>query len=402
MAGIYGFLSGILTLQADGPFTERLLNICMHRNLLVTDVKRCGKDRVFFKTDVASFRQMHTPVHRTKTRIRIKKKSGLPFILKRFKKRTPAFAGLLIIICAIAYASTHVMGITVFGNTKTDTQTICAALSECGLKLGVKTSDIDNDLVRNKMMNKLDNLAWIGINANGSRVYIEIIERLEKENGLDKDAAACNLIASKDGIIEKTEVRDGQTLVKNGSGVRKGDVLVSGIIDNPTNGFGFTKARGEVYAKTRYTKTREYKLSYTESIFTGKSKRKYNLKIMNLELPLYFNGRPPYQKFTASEDIKEYRVPVDIVPSVFIRKDEYLEYYDEEKTRTISEAVETGVSELTQELKQELPEGAAIKDQKISHTLTEHGGVEVTAELICSENIAVESIIETPMLKGEE
>ena len=85
---IYGLLSGMLTVQADGPFTERLLNICMHRNLLVKDVKRCGNNRVIFKTDIASFMQMHTPAHRTKSRIRIKT-IGTAVFDKRFRKRLP-------------------------------------------------------------------------------------------------------------------------------------------------------------------------------------------------------------------------------------------------------------------------------------------------------------------------
>ena len=245
-------------------------------------------------------------------------------------------------------------------------------------------------------MNKLDDLAWIGINANGSRVYVEIIERIEKEKGLEKDGAACNLIASRDGVIDHTEIREGQTLVKKGSGVRKGDVLVSGIIDSPVDGFRFVKARGEVYAKTVYSKKREYKLNYTESHYTGKSKVKYSVKVLDTELPLYLNGKPPYQKFSADESINEYRIPIDIVPSLFIRKNKYSEYYDEEKSRTVSEAIEAGINELTDEVKSELPEGAEIKEQDESHTLTEHGGVEVTVELTCLENIAEQSVIETP------
>lgn len=394
---IYGLLSGMLTVQADGPFTERLLNICMHRNLLVKDVKRCGNNRVIFKTDIASFMQMHTPAHRTKSRIRIKKRSGLPFLIKRFRKRLPVLVGIIAIGIVLGYASTHIMGITVFGNSRIDTQTIYNSLSECGLSLGAKTSDIDNDLIRNKMMNKLDDLAWIGINANGSRVYVEIIERIEKENGLEKDGAACNLIASRDGVIDHTEIREGQTLIKKGSGVCKGDVLVSGIIDSPVDGFRFVKARGEVYAKTVYTKKREYKLNYIESHYTGKSKARYSVKVLNTELPVYLNGKPPYQKFSVNESINEYRIPIDIVPSLFIRKNIYNEYYDEEKSRTASEAIETGINELTQEIKSELPEGAEIKEQNESHTLTEHGGVEVTVELTCLENIAEQYVIESPL-----
>ncbi|MBQ3573221.1 MAG: sporulation protein YqfD, partial [Clostridia bacterium] len=252
---IFNFLTGNLTLCADGPFAERLINIFKNRGFPIWDIKRCGSCRILFKTDIPSFKHIRTPARRTKSRVRIIKRNGLPFILNRYKHRYFLAPGIAIFAIMLFYASTHIMGITVFGNTRIDTDVINSALEECGLYLGAKTSAIDNDTIRNKMMLKFDELAWIGINANGSRVYIEIVERVEKESGLDKDGIACNLIASKDGEIESIEIREGQTVVKTGSGVRKGDVLVSGIVDNATNGFRYVKARGEVFAKTTYTKT---------------------------------------------------------------------------------------------------------------------------------------------------
>ncbi len=398
---IFRFLSGSLTLCADGPFTERLINICMHRGMPIWDIKRCGKNRVTFKTDLISFKQMRVPAKRTKSRVRIVTRHGLPFILNRYRHRYIAILGVVTLFVMLWYASTHIMGITVFGNTRTDMQTILSSLEECGLSLGIKTSEINNDSIRNKMMSKNNDLAWVGINSSGSRVYIEIVERIEKEIGVDKEGVACNIVASKDGEIEKIEVREGQTLTKIGSGVRRGDVLVSGIVDNSSYGFRYVQARGEVYAKTKYSKTRCYPLNYAENVSTGRVKRRYIISVLNFKLPLYFKSSPPYDMYSYTNNVNEYRIPIDIIPSLFIQREDFAEETSENKSRTSAEALETGVSELTNELKNELNNGVKILEENISHTLTEHGEVKVTVELICSENIAETSVIEKSIPETE-
>ena len=390
---IYHYLLGYITICADGPFCERLLNICMHRNLAVRDIKRCGTERVIFTTDIPSFRQMRTPAYRTKSHVRIIKRHGLPFLLKRYSHRKLSVCGVILLLVMLWYSSNHVMGITIFGNVRTDTEYIRQTLAECGLSLGMRTAEIEPDILRGRMMQRVDNLAWIGINANGSRVYIEIVERLEKDKGIEKDGIAQNLIASKDGEIESIEVREGQTMTKHGAGVRKGDVLVSGIVDNEATGFRYVKARGEIYARTIYSKSRNYPLKYSENVKTGKTKKRYTLSVMNLNLPLFLKQNPPYETFTAEEKTDEYKIPVDMLPSLFIKKQTYFEEITENKTRTAKEAVAFGTEELSAELKSELDENIEILEQKESYTINEHGEVEVCVDLICRENIAVPDII---------
>ncbi|MGN0180619.1 MAG: sporulation protein YqfD [Monoglobaceae bacterium] len=392
------YLNGKLTVRADGPFTERLINICMHRGLTVCDVKKPGKNRVIFCTDVNSYKQIRTPARHTKSHVRIIKRSGLPFILKRFRHRKLALGGVAVLCAMLIYCSTHIMGITVFGNSRIDTATILHELSEAGLSVGVKTSEIKSDAIRNRLMTKIDDLAWLGINANGSHVYIEVVERIEKEKGINKDDAPCNLVASRDGIIEHTEIREGQTLVKNGSGVAEGDVLVSGIVDNAAEGFRFVRARGDVYAETKYSKTKSYPLNYTENTPTGKSKKRYSLTVLNHTLPLFFGSGNPYAQAEHSEQTREMRLPTDLLPSLFVKCDEYAETASHSVKRTPDEAIETGTAELSEELKSELSENTEIKSVNVSHTLNEHGEVEVTVELVCRENIAEPSVIEEPLL----
>lgn len=396
------YFRGKLTVRADGPFTERLINICMHRGLTVCDVKKPGKNRVIFCTDVDSYKQIRTPARRTKSHVRIIKRSGLPFILKRFRHRKLALCGVALLCAMIIYCSSHIMGITIFGNSRISTDEILHELSQAGLSVGVKTSDIEPDAIRNRLMTKMSDLAWLGINANGSHVYIEVVERIEKEKGLNKDDSPCNLVASRDGIIEHTEIREGQTIVKNGSGVAEGDVLVSGIVDNAAEGFRFVRARGEVYAETRYSKTRSYPLSYTENTPTGKSKKRYSLTILNHTLPLFFGSGNPYAQSEHSEQTHELRIPTDLLPSLFVKCDEYTETASHDVKRSPDEAIEAGNAELSEELKSEISENTEVKSVNVSHTLNEHGEVEVTVELICRENIAKPSVIEEPLLDREQ
>lgn len=392
---IYNYIKGYLTVCADGPFTERLINICMHRDFKIWDIKRLGSNRITFKVSIESFKKIRTPARRTKSRVKIIKRHGLPFLVRRYRHRKFVIGGVVVLAIMLWYASSHIMGITVFGNSRIDTATILSNLEECGLSLGVSTGKVEPDAVRNQMMTRLEDLAWIGINANGSRVYIEVVERLEKEEGIEDDGTACNLVATRDGEIEHLEVREGQSLVKAGYGVREGDILVSGIVDSSISGFRYVKARGEVFAKTRYSKSRAYPLKYTENILTGEKKRRYTLSVLNYNLPLFFKSEAPYEYFSYAQENKEYRIPViDMMPSLFVNREEFSEQIQEERQRTPAEAIETGVNELSEEIRTELPEGVEIIEETKSHTLTEYGEVEVTVEFICRENIAKTQVIE--------
>ena len=393
-AKISNYLAGYLDVCADGPFTERLINICMHRSLPIWDIKRCGSNRIIFKTTPQAYKQLRTPAFRTRSHVRITKRCGVPFVFRRYSKRRVVICGAVILFMLLWYTSTHIMGITIYGNKLLNTDEVLSALENCGIKLGTKTSEIVPDSIRNRMMAELDELAWIGINANGSRVYIEVVERIQKDEGIEKDGVACNLVASKDGEIESITVREGQTLVNVGSGIRKGDVLVSGIVDNNINGFGYVKARGEVYAKTRYTKTRSYPLEYSEEVPTGERKKRYTVSVLNFKLPLFFGKNAPYETYSFTYEQKEFRPPIDSVPSLFVICEEYVCNRVEYKRRTPAQAIETGYAELIDEIKSELGDGVEIINQSTVHTLNEHGEVEVTAEVICRENIAEPVIIE--------
>ncbi len=390
---IINSLEGYVNIQAEGVFLERFLNICTHRNLNIRNIKRCGAQRLTADISVDSFKRLRPVCSRTKTSVKILKRQGLPFIAHRYRKRKATIIGLCLAILILWYTSGHIMGITVFGNQRISTETILSNLARSGVSLGKTARRLDSATIRNQMMRDIDELAWVGINVSGSRVYVEIVERLEKEPGIEIDQP-CSLIAKKDGIIESVEARNGQSMVKNGDGVREGDVLVSGVVDNPAVGFRYVHAYGEVFAITSYTEVGEYLLEYDEEIETGAEKSRYTLKILDKEFPLFLGKGEPYENSEVIIDENEYRLPIDFLPSVFIGKETFKERETRRSKRTSAEALEVAKTELIEKLHNEIPDEAIIVNQEISQNLTERGSLEVSITLYCRENIAVEALIE--------
>ena len=390
---IIHMMEGYVTVRAEGVFTERFLNICMHRGLDIWNVRHCGNERLNIDMSLSAFKSLRPVCKRTKTHVCILRRHGLPFLMHRYRKRRFALIGLAAVLLILWYTSGHIMGITVFGNSRISTDTILENLARSGISLGKTTSNIDSQQIRNRMMSDLDDLAWIGINVSGSRIYVEVVERLEKEQGVDM-TKPCNLVATKDGVIDLIEARNGQTMVKLNSGVREGDVLVSGIMDAGEKGIRYVHAYGEVYALTRYTQSREYPLEYDEPINTGKKTTRYTLRILNHSLPLFWSKDAPYPLYSYEESEREYIVPIEQIPSLYIKSETYCEQYTEHRSRTVSDTLATATEDLDRELREALDENITVTDREITNTLTERGTLSVTVTLICRENIAREAEID--------
>ena len=93
-----GFRNGYVRVRIYGEQTERFLNLCRAHEIRISDLRKesdlsltgCLQIRDFFRL---------APIHRkTKVKIHILEKHGLPFFFYRSKKRKAFFLGLL--LCA--------------------------------------------------------------------------------------------------------------------------------------------------------------------------------------------------------------------------------------------------------------------------------------------------------------
>ena len=101
----------------------------------------------------------------------------------------------------------------------------------------------------------------------------------------------CNIVANKDGLIINIEAYDGLAVVKNGDIVKKGDLLVSGIVSDKREHTYLRSSSAKVMAKTYEKKTFEFKLKDEELVPTNEVIRNKYIILFGRPIPFFNNKK---------------------------------------------------------------------------------------------------------------
>ena len=83
-------------------------------------------------------------------------------------------------------------------------------LYNAGLKPGVYKKNIDRKAIRDQVMLEFDEVAYVSINVKGTNIFVTVTKKAESLKS-NEDSNYCNVIAEKNGIIEKVIPRSGKT-----------------------------------------------------------------------------------------------------------------------------------------------------------------------------------------------
>jgi len=258
---VFNYLKGYLLVSVDGYFLERFINMCIRNNVFIWDIHKMGSAKMRVKISVRAFRRIRPIALRTKSRVRIYRRRGLPFVVHKYRRRRGILIGLCLFMAMMFYFSSFVSGVEITGVEHLDTQVIEEHLAEFGVGTGRWLRNIDEHVVQNQMMSAIPELAWIGINIQGSKIFVEVQERNIIPERIPEDVP-CNIVASRGGVIELMNIRSGLSVVNVGDAVSEGDLIVSGVIDSEVAGVRYVHSFGEVFARTWYEATLEYPLSF--------------------------------------------------------------------------------------------------------------------------------------------
>ena len=133
---ILSYILGFLRISVEGYFIERFINLCVSKNILLWKTNR--EKSTFLKANITirDFKKIAPIAKKTKCKIKIETKKGLPFIFNKYKKRKIFFVFLFLIVIAIIALSNFVWNIQVEGNSKIPTEEIIATLKQEGLDIG--------------------------------------------------------------------------------------------------------------------------------------------------------------------------------------------------------------------------------------------------------------------------
>ena len=213
----------------------------------------------------------------------IKIKKIEPIGIQALKKKIQKHHIFLIAIgigLVFLYVLSHIMlSVTVVHSNQDIRFLLMNALEEKGIKENTwRKSYQEIEKIKQEILDEYpDQLEWLEIEVNGLDYIVRVEERkLEQE---DSTPEACNVVATKDGIVKEMIYMNGEALFKRNDTVKKGDVLISGTIKKDEETKSTVCATGSVYAEVWYTVKASVPLSYEEYELTGKTR--WNIKLKN-------------------------------------------------------------------------------------------------------------------------
>lgn len=244
---------------------------------------------------------------------RIAYHSMLKFYRSIFK-RPGLIIGAVLSVLLMAYYSNVILTITVDTDNDVVYGKVIDVLNSDGVKAGAYLPNIDLVLEERSLKSHIDEVAWAGISQTGSGIAVDIIETIEPDRGVTV-GMPCHLVACEDGVIEEIELIDGQLMKCLGSGVTKGEIVVSGKI--VTEDSEWTEKGEIVTSKTRYVRsigkirgtfirTMEFEQPFDteEKVLTGNKKKLSYLEIFSARIPL--SAKIPEGYFDTEKEEKHF------------------------------------------------------------------------------------------------
>lgn len=377
------YLRGFLVLRLDGPYIERFINLCVRQGIYLRSIRKEGADRATAHISVPGFFRIREAARKTKTRIRILRKRGLPMFLHRHRRRGAFVGGMLLFVLIIALLSSFVWAIEIDGTEKIDKNMVRNALKSCGLDVGVLKYTLKASAVQADMLREMPELSWLWVEVKGTRAFVHVREKTPVPEIVPAGRPA-NIVAKRDGVIVSCTATRGTALVQEGDTVQKGSLLISGTVETKYGGTLLVHAEGSVRAKTWQTKSGTFPLAKRTEVDNGQVKNRYSLYFGRQKVALH-GKKPPFATYRTETRNTHLKLWGDLYLPLVIEKNTH--YGTEVGYETLSpeEAADYYGQMLFAEM--EMPEDGEIINTEYSHILNADETVTVTCTVTCIEEI---------------
>ena len=387
---ILNYILGYVNILVEGYFVEKFINICNKQKIFLWNLKRSKTTIIYTNVSIKDFQKLKPIAQKTKCKIKIKSKKGLPFIFNKYKKRKIFVIGLAMVLITIFTLSKFIWNIEVIGNEKINADEIIQIANENNLKIGKFKNKVDTKKIINKLRLERDDIAWIGIEIKGTNAIIKIVESIPKPNIID-DEEFCNIVATKDAIIKKISAQNGTPVVKEGEIVKKGTVLIAGWLEGKYTGTRYVHATGSVQGKVWYTQKERIYFKQQKKEQTGNVENKYSLNINNFKIN-FNKGVSKFKNYDTIETNKKVKLFSNFYLPIELIKITNTEVNITDITYTLEEAKNIGIEKAKQELNNKIENLNNILSIQINDSQTsEYIEVEVTYEML--ENIGTKEKI---------
>ena len=381
---LLNYILGYVNIKVEGFFIERFINICISKKILLWNIKRKKSTIMYANIGINDYKKLKPIAKKTKSKISIQNKKGLPFVVHKYRKRK-IFVGLLaVIFIALFVMSKFIWNIEIKGNNQISKAEILEELNKQGLKIGAYKGKINSNSIINRVRLDRNDIAWMGIDLEGTNAIVEIKETSKAPEIIDENEY-CNIVSNKEGMITKINVQNGTAVVKEGDIVKQGDILVQGYLEGKYKGIRYVHAKADIEAKIWYSKKEKVFLKQQIQVPTGATEEKYTLNINNFKINFY-KTLSKFENYDTINENKKLMIFSNFYLPIEITKKTNYEYVNEEKIYTEEELIQLTQEKIEEELKEEISQKENIINKQTNvYPNEDYIEVEVIYEVL--ENI---------------
>ena len=284
------YIKGYLLIRVEGYSPERFLNACSHRGIALWGLRSAGGAYEMYMA-LKDFRRIKALARKTGTKVRVKRRYGLPFFLHRYRKRKLFFAGAFLAAALVYVLSLFIWEIDIRGNSRRTDEALLAFLRAEDIHCGMTAGSVDCEEIARDLRAAYSDIVWVSASVQGTKLVIQVKENNHlsaKTQGNLQDAGEAgqgeegtDLAAQEDCTILSIVTRKGTPLVHEGDQVKKGGILVSGRVDlkddaGEVTGYRYCQAQADI--------TGEYQMPYEDTVAREYKERDYEYDKGNIRM----------------------------------------------------------------------------------------------------------------------
>lgn len=366
------WLHGYLHIYLCGDATERFLNLCNSNDILLWNICiNAGRTECFIH--LKDYKTLRPIARKCRILPKIKKRFGFPFVLQHLLRRKVLVTAVLLFIASIWLMSQYLWNISFDGEYRHTKEQLLIFLKEQGVYTGCATNTIDCSDLEAQIRKEYPDIGWVSVELKGTMLFVRLKETTQPKAAkeeLGTTLQAAHIVAEKDGIISSMIVRNGTPKVKIGDVVKKGDILVSGII-SVFGDDGAEISRHNVVADADITMTtyRKYSdkfpMKYQKKQYTGEKKHGYRLSFMDFKIFSYISGNS-YEECDIISEVKQLRLTETFYLPVLFEMKTIREYKWVDSIYTELEAKELAERRLLNYMEDRKAEEITILSQEVT------------------------------------
>ncbi|UOF88924.1 sporulation protein YqfD [Fodinisporobacter ferrooxydans] len=358
---------GYLIVTLYGGDIPNLLNQARLEQIALWNIRHGRNGSVQFYTYLDDFWRLRPVIRANRCKLRIGKRTGIPFWIRKGLRRKAFVAGFLVFLLMLYTMTSFVWSIDIEGTKTISPESVQAALRNLGIYRGAFKYKIgDLDTLQSKLLDVMPQLSWAGIQVHGTNITVQVVEKIPQHQ--PEPTGPQNVIAKKSGTITQILVHRGKSVVQKGQTVYKGELLITGDIgaNQPV------AASGTVKAQVWYTSKVEIPLQVTHKTFTGEKVKKDFLMFNRLPIQVWGYGQLPFAHYEEVSKDSNWQIGSFKLPVQF-RETDYYQVQTSSATLSLPQAKEEGMKLIQKDVHTQMDANGTIMKQDVLQEKLEHG-----------------------------